>query len=1182
MAGVSVRFSAIDEISTRFEAMANAGSNALDTFDNLESAADAAFETVANSVTEASEAMENINLAFETISDNGNEAAEAVENVNSSFSTVSDTTEEAAEAIANATESMDGFNNEAEEATRQMDEFNNGTEEATRQMDGFSNETEEATRQSEEFENESTKAVTSLDEVLAAAGIVLALKEIGETFMECSAAAAEFESSIAMVSTIADSSVLSSEEISRQISALSRDTAQSVTDLAEATYGAISASVDTADAVAFVGTANKLAVGGFTSQATAVDVLTTAINAYGKSADDATQISDYLVTTQNLGKTTVDQLASSMGMVIPTAAAFNVELDNLSTAYAILTANGVQTAQSTTYLKAMFTELADTESDVAAVLSEKTGKSFAELMEQGYSLGDVMQILGDSVDGNTTAFMNMWSSMEAGSGAVSLYNSGAEKYADVLDKMQNSAGAAATAYETMTDTTEFSSQRMENSFNNLKIAIGDDLNPVISSMQNGIAGITDKFTDLITKHPAITATMTSIATALTIIVVGIGAYTAATKAAALATKAWDLVTKMNTATLAVTAIVAVTAAIVAYTSVMGDNVKEYDTWTNATREQYDELQDLTSEYENAVEVYGETSAEALLLKEQVDDLTETFEGSKQTIEEFYKELDKTCDAHDEIVKAFDETSNQIETQESGTVNLVNKLKELSEAGEMTVETQEQMKSIVDMLNESYPELGLNIDDVTGSIDEMINRINSVSNADTMQAKYENAFETYSKLVEEETALQAARDEAYELYIQAGEKYSKAGVLKGTWAEISNSGVAKTLEEAEEAYNRTEQALQENIELQQECTDTMKEYRDIVSGTSEEMVSFEDATAIALAGVKDALQTLAEEYDVEYQAAYDSIDGQIGLFDKMKTESEQSVAEMQEALQSQIEYINRYTENLEKATQYGLDENLISELSDGSAASAGQLDALIQKIEQLGGTTEGISEDAQAFIDSFNSSFEQVADAKETFANTVAEMETDFTERMDAINQELQTSVNNMNMADDAAAAARETLDSYINTIKLKVPEVNSALEGIKFANANTLFTMPVAAHADGGIFDEPHYGVFAEEGPESFIPINGSENSKAIWRETGRQLGMYQEDADEFYVAPSSDINSSEPVSENKTITLKLEGAGEMRVGSNGMSKEQVLNVLMENVKGVLMNIVQQEILEEGDLSYEF
>ena len=45
-------------------------------------------------------------------------------------------------------------------------------------------------------------------------------------------------------------------------------------------------------------------------------------------------------------------------------------------------------------------------------------------------------------------------------------------------------------------------------------------------------------------------------------------------------------------------------------------------------------------------------------------------------------------------------------------------------------------------------------------------------------------------------------------------------------------------------------------------------------------------------------------------------------------------------------------------------------------------------------------------------------------------------------------------------------------------------------------------HADGGIFDTPHYGVFAEAGPEAFIPLDRSAHSVSIWEEAGRQLGV--------------------------------------------------------------------------------
>lgn len=51
----------------------------------------------------------------------------------------------------------------------------------------------------------------------------------------------------------------------------------------------------------------------------------------------------------------------------------------------------------------------------------------------------------------------------------------------------------------------------------------------------------------------------------------------------------------------------------------------------------------------------------------------------------------------------------------------------------------------------------------------------------------------------------------------------------------------------------------------------------------------------------------------------------------------------------------------------------------------------------------------------------------------------------------------------------------------------------------------VVRHARGGIFDTPHWGVFAEEGPEAFIPLDGSSSAVSVWEEAGKHLGILGE-----------------------------------------------------------------------------
>ena len=129
-------------------------------------------------------------------------------------------------------------------------------------------------------------------------------------------------------------------------------------------------------------------------------------------------IADDLITTQNLGKTTVNELAESLGTVIPTASALGVSLDQLSSMYVLMTKQGINNANATTYIRAMMNELSDSSKDVSKYLGELTGHTFGELMSQGYTLGDVMKILGDSVDGNSESFKNLFGNVRAGLGAL--------------------------------------------------------------------------------------------------------------------------------------------------------------------------------------------------------------------------------------------------------------------------------------------------------------------------------------------------------------------------------------------------------------------------------------------------------------------------------------------------------------------------------------------------------------------------------------------------------------------------------------------------------------------------------------------------------------------------------------------------------------------------------------------
>lgn len=332
-------------------------------------------------------------------------------------------------------------------------------------------------------ESKMTAAFKRIGTAVAAYFTVSKIVEFGKALIDLGASA---EDAAAKVNTLLSPGTDTTKYFNDMLSA-SSTTGVAMADFAEAVYSAISASVEQKDAVDFTTKAIMLSKAGFTSASTAVDVLTTAINAYGMSADDATHISDVLITTQNLGKTTVDELASSMGKVIPIASAYGVNLENLSASYAVLTKGGIGTAEATTYTKSMLTELSNTGSKVANVLKKQTGKSFSDLMASGNSLGDVLAILYMAAGEDSTAFANLWSSTEAGTGALALANAGAAEFNDTLEQMNSSTNATEEAYKKVTGTFNQQFSRLKTNLQNVGIQITNKFLPALTDIVSALA-----------------------------------------------------------------------------------------------------------------------------------------------------------------------------------------------------------------------------------------------------------------------------------------------------------------------------------------------------------------------------------------------------------------------------------------------------------------------------------------------------------------------------------------------------------------------------------------------------------------------------------------------------------------------------------------------------------------------
>lgn len=701
--------------------------------------------------------------------------------------------------------------------------------------------------------------------------------------------ASDYENAVAKVYTIMDKSAMSTDDMAKSILDLSTKTGKGATELADATYQALSASVATEKVAGFVEDAVSLAKAGFTETSTAVDTLTTVINAYGYSADDAALISDKLVQTQNKGKTTVDELASSMGNVIPTASAYNVSLDNLCSAYVIMTKQGINTANATTAINGMLTELADSGSGVAKILHEKTGKSFGQLMAEGKDLGEVIQILSDSVDGDSEAFANLWGNVRASKGALAIANAGASEFTGTMGDMANSTGLCEKALEDL-ETPAAKANKAINAVKNTGIQLGEEIIgaavPSLEKLSQMAQDLYKWFSELDdgTKQSIVRFGALAVAAGPVVTVFGkmysgvggliaklgagmqsIGAFSAAMKTAEAemktagatsvtlgdklkgAAEKTGLMTKATNLLKGGLAMLGVGAVI----TVVGILIDKYREW----KEHTEKVEKATKGMETAI---GNA-------KLAYDAYTPSVEGATRALEGNAVSADEALESQAALADKMGQTWKDIGTDAAMVDRYAQTIAELGEKGELSKEDLVRLQAAVDGFNQLTGS-GIEItNEMTGELSTSRDALLGVAEAYKEEARAaaarEMLIEVNKQMLQDEMALKSAKQELADA--EAEYQYQ----LENFPDSAYTYGQAVT--EAERKVNEMEAALSSARKSEQDLVDVLSE-------SPEHFKTMEDALAScgesigALGDVTDEkLEAMEASFDGTLQSIYDS-------------------------------------------------------------------------------------------------------------------------------------------------------------------------------------------------------------------------------------------------------------------------------------------------------------------------
>ncbi len=453
---------------------------------------------------------------------------------------------------------------------------------------------------------------------------------------------------------------------------------------------------------------------------------------------------------------------------------------------------------------------------------------------------------------------------------------------------------------------------------------------------------------------------------------------------------------------------------------IGQAARESDEWTNVTGELSEAMRMLQAELGKPAIALATPMIKDLtgsiydLLKksdfevafEKLADGMDTFSGSVESAQNRFEKLSKNTEANAYAAELY-----------------VRQLKDLETTGLKTVESQKAYAAIVDELNGLLPGMNLAIDEQTGLVDQNTDSIYNTIEALKKKAIFEARQEKYTEIlqaqgkavVDLEEAERTLNNTEYE-----GEDLKKR--LKATSEELSKvhselaeverhtaSSYAASAGGATDLIAKKEQLRQESSRLggqlmqlqnqidaneteQEKLTEAIKEGKAAVSqyddqlkgvvGTSGAATQKNDELKLSVADVQAQLDQLALEYSEASEAARQSIDTQIGLFDALATESDWTAQKIISNWQNQQAAFDNYAYNLQKAVDMGLDEALVNQLADGTEQSMQILNALVN--------------DTSYSVDEINTNFWKMSQSRDAVANAMGAIESEYNQGMSTI------------------------------------------------------------------------------------------------------------------------------------------------------------------------------------------
>lgn len=921
------------------------------------------------------------------------------------------------------------------------------------------------------FGDKSVAAFSAIQQALAAAGITKGLHEIAEAYMECVNLAGDFEETMSAVEAIAGADAQGMAQLSAMAKELGATTKFTAQQSGEAMSYMAMAGWDVQDMLSGMSGVLSLAAASGEDLAMVSDIVTDSLTAFGLTASDSGHFSDVLAAAAANANTNVSIMGETMKMSASVAGALGYSIEDVAVAMGLMANSGVKGSIAGTALRNTFKGL------LSGVTL--TGEAFGEYTFSAIRADGTMKGFASTIDELRVYFQQMTEAERVANaqaiagqrgynGLLAILNASDAEYQKLTASINGCSGAAERMANIRMDNMKGQLTLLQSAWEALRVTVGENFTGSMRGVYAVLTDVVTGFNQWLQQHPALVKGMAAFVGVLGAAVAGITAVITVTK---VLIPLMGLLSASIPGLNIIMGLAALTGVIVGLVAAANEGVESVRELSTAAREMNGHMQESGQAFANAQTEISAAASTADYYIDRLEAIERETNGNVEGNREYHAILMALSQQIPELAGLIDLETNSIE---GGTAAL-------------RAHTEAWKRDAAEQAKQSY-------------LNDLMEEYNAVNN---------ERFSNEVKLVQAQARLNQAREKSAALQARQNELQAKSGNLTSAEAtEYANFAVnmqaaAQEMYDAEREVRNLNAALEADAaavaNAEQAIQDAEAAIDTMQSGSSEAEQVIDQTFA--------SLQKLAEAYDATYQAALESFQGQFGLFDEAKADADATVENAQKALDSQLSYWQNYAANIDvlrstSAADLGITQEnynaLMEYVRGGSEEAAGLAQSIVNNLNA--GNTEAVANVANTIG--------EVKKSQEEAAAATAEWTTGLTEQTAQLVQDMTAKIAELDVSDEAAQAARDTVNSYISTAGSMSGAVQSAFASLAQAAINGINGAGGGGSgrggSSGGLRGKAAVGTqYANRG----YYLVGEEGPEIVWMDGGEQVMNARETA---------------------------------------------------------------------------